>query len=156
MTFKDYVTRRLAGYTGGRQGQLAVMIRDDPDFPETYSYDVIWKYLDSNEKMREYGGTPFRIIWDRYMDDEESGANADLITKDRYKPVLSAIWSGFKRAMRCDTLEDRLKAWEEAEQYICDHIVTDCPDFAADVMRVFKDEVIRDTEKPDFSLADVV
>jgi uncharacterized protein YozE (UPF0346 family) len=146
MTFKNYVTRRLAGYIGGRQGQLAVMIRDDPDFPETSNYDVIRRYIDSNDRLREYGGTPFRIIWDRYMEDERSGINQDLITRDRYKPVLSAIWTGFKRAMRHDDLDERLKAWDELESYVADHIVTDCPEFADAVMKVFKAEIVRDAE----------
>lgn len=146
MTFKEYVTRIFAERVSGRQGELAVLIRDDADFPETSNYDVIWRHIDSNDRLQEYGGTPLRIIWDRYIADERSGANQNLITKDRYKPVLSAIWSGFKRAMRCDSLEDRLKAWEELESYVADHVVTDCPDFADAVMKVFKAELVRDAK----------
>lgn len=143
MLFKDYAIKNVAGHITGRQGELASLISKDNDFPECNDLRQINQYMDHNKPYHDYQGTPFRMMWANFIRDEKSGANADAITADRYRDMLSLCWKGFKRAMRHADLDKRLQVWDEAMDYYHKHMAVDCPEFAADVMKVFKDELIR-------------
>lgn len=148
MLFKNWILRNLTdGHMVGRQRELGTMIRSDDNFPMVNDCAVISRYINSNEELQEYAGTPFRILWSNFIRDENTGANRDMITKDRYKDMLSCFWTGFKRAMRYDDIAKRMHEWDEAEEYFNEHMAVDAPEFAAEIMTAFKNEIVRDAER---------
>lgn len=153
MLFTDWLNRNYAN-RNDRFGDFARRVADDNNFPKTDDYKPIRDYVRLN-----YDSLMFSTLskaWTNYQRDKRAGVTNDPDFKDVYRDVWSYAWTLMKRCMRYGNVNDRLQAWEDGRDYYINHMVTSCPDFASGLLDLVKDELIRDAERTDFDIADVV